>query len=187
MKKIVIPILIISIVIVSFFYYLEINKVHSIKEPLSIEEFDICLTNTPPSTKNPFLTMLPAFIQKFGGPRKRSIEYSEPDEENLTHLIYNGAEVWFSQSGMLQSLTITSPEYSFKIIKGPSIKVGDNISSVKKLFPIAWARRTEAGKVFIELKAMENNQVTFPDINLLFEYDNNSNLITSIAVDLNSS
>ena len=49
------------------------------------------------------------------------------------------------------------------------------------MFPISWAQREEDNRLYIQLKV--DNDFDLPDMRLVFQYDLNTNLITSITFD----
>jgi hypothetical protein len=144
---------------------------------LDIRQFDLTITGRAPSPKNTLLLDESSFLKKFGRPSKISIDSSEMEEAKMTHYTYNGAEVWY-MNNVLQAMSISSPKYCFQLLKGSSIKVGDNISAVIRMFPGSWAAKQFADQVFVTL----GNKTGPVDMSLLFQYNLTTNLITGISV-----
>jgi hypothetical protein len=144
---------------------------------LYIHRFDLTINGKAASPVNTILLDAKDFLRKFGTPAKVSIEYSEVDEDSMTHYTYNGMEAWYMKDE-LQAIEITSPGYCFQLRNGGSIKVGNNIGSVARMFPESWTNKQFAGQVFVSLR----NKTGPVDANLLFEYDVKTNLITGIFV-----
>ncbi|SDW96384.1 hypothetical protein SAMN05444410_107168 [Hydrobacter penzbergensis] len=144
---------------------------------LYIHQFDLTVTGKKASHVNTILLGVKDFLRKFGTPVKVSVEYSEMDEDSMTHYTYKGMEAWYMKDE-LQAMSITSPGYCFQLMNGGSIKVGNNIGSVAKMFPRSWANKQFAGQVFVSLIG----KTGLVDMNFLFEYDVKTNLITGIFV-----
>ena len=148
---------------------------------LLVNQFDIGITGTKAASTNAILLKEPAFLKKFGAPVKKSTEFSEPNDTILTHYTYHGADAWF-RGKILESITLSSAKYSVRFLNGSSIKVGDPISTVKKMFPLSWANRfgnhvsvvLQYGKILV-------------DTNLIFDFDEQTKLITSISCENNNS
>jgi hypothetical protein len=153
------------------------NQKGTSPEVLSIHQFDLSITGRAPSSINSILLGEKKFLKKFGTPSRVSIDSSERDEANMTHYTYNGAEVWY-MNNVLQAMSISSPKYCFQLLKGSSIKVGDNISAVIRMFPGSWAAKQFADQVFVTL----GNKTGPVDMSLLFQYNLTTNLITGISV-----
>ena len=148
---------------------------------LMISQFDIVITGTKASSKDTILLGEPAFLKKLGTPVKKLIEYAETEDTIMTHHIYQGADTWFLRK-RLESITLTSAKYSVKFLNGSSLKVGDHISTVKKMFPLSWANR-QGKQVFVFLQSGK----IIVDVNLIFEFDDQTKLITEISCESNNS
>ncbi len=133
MKKKIFWSLIITLIITSGAFFAK-SQTSSTIDFLFLNQFDLSIAGTPASSINTILLGESAFLQKFGSPASSSTEYSEEEEGNMTHYAYNGADIWYMNDA-LQSMNITSPNYSFQLSNGSSIKVGDNINLVSSIFP----------------------------------------------------
>jgi hypothetical protein len=146
-------------------------------DSLYINKFDLTKSEVKPSAINTLLLGESAFIKKFGNPLKISVEYSEENECKMKHYFYKGAEAWYTNDA-LHAFSISSPDYSLQLLKGGSIKVGDNISCVMRFFPCSWEAKPFPNQVFVSLR----NQKTLVDMSLLFLFNPNTHLITTISV-----
>lgn len=174
-KKIILGIILtITISVITFF-----AKSQSVPviDTLYFNQFDLGLTGVSPSPVNTALLGESDFIQKFGNPLNTSSDYSEEQEANMTHHVYDGAEVWFLNDAV-EAFSITSADYCFQLTNGTTIKVGDDINTVINLFPGSWDTKPFPDQIFVSLWH-QNGPV---DMTLLFQYDLNTNLITSISV-----
>lgn len=143
---------------------------------LDLNKFDISIAGRTPSHTNTILLNQSVFLKKFGRPLKFSTEYSEMDEDSVTHYYYEGADAYFIKND-LRAINIESHKYAFQLIDGTSIKVGDNISALNKLIPVLRID-SEPGRVFVPLC---RGNVSL-DTSLLFEYDIHSGIITSFSI-----
>lgn len=176
MKKTIISGVIIFAAIFSINFIARSQFVPEMDE-INIDQFDLVVTGASPSLINTISLGEQEFLQKFGPPISSGPYYSEMEERDMNHYVYDGAEAYFLDDN-LEAFRITSPNYCFQLLNGTKIKVGDDISSVSGLFPGSWSSRLEPHKVFI---ALRNQGVVF-DMSLLFEFNTNTNLITNISV-----
>jgi len=145
-------------------------------DSINLSAFDMEPTGNGYSSSNTVLLSESAFITRFGAPSSSSTDYSEVDEANMNHYIYSGAQAWFMDN-RLQALEFTSPDYNLVMSNGNSVKVGDPVSTLASMFPNSWAGRT-LNQAFV---ALQNSQGQI-DTNLLFEFDPNTGLITTISI-----
>lgn len=144
---------------------------------LKINQFDLISRKAKASSTNTILLDATSFLQKFGIPVKTTTEYSEVDDTIITHYSYNGADVWY-MNNRLEAMNITSPNYVFQLLKGRTIKVGDNISVVANLFHGSYTNRQFTNQVFIQLE----DQIGPVDMLLIFQFDLHTYQVTEITV-----
>jgi hypothetical protein len=144
---------------------------------ININDFDMCLTTSSYSSLSTILLGESDFLSRFGTPISNSNEYSDEDEAYMKHIVYNGAEIWY-MNNHLETLIFTNSNYKFITSNGDSIQVGDNISVVSSMFPNSWNDKITPNQVFVQLQ----NSTNIVDMTLLFEFDPNTNLITSISL-----
>lgn len=173
-KKIIFSVIIIAaITTISF---LARSQSSESTDTISLGDFDMSPTGTGYSTFNTALLGESEFITKFGAPVSNSTDYSEVEETNMNHYVYSGAEAWFVNN-RLQALVFTTPDYNLVMSNSSSVKVGDAISTVASMFPSSWASRT-SNQVFV---ALQNSQGPI-DMTILFEFDPNTDTITTISI-----
>lgn len=141
---------------------------------IDIAEFDIQKRGLLPDSLNTIRLNQTSFLQKFGLPLEKKIMYSEIDETNMDHLVYNGLDVWFINNNF-ESLSLNSKNYCLIFLNGIEIKVGDDVSSIINLFPKSWLNKRD-DLIFVGLK----DKVRISDMNLIFELDLTTNLISGI-------
>ena len=143
---------------------------------ISVFTFDIVHKDAEVSKPTTIFFDSLQFIKNFGKPKSVSYEKAEMFFGQLvSQYNYKGIQVSYLANDML-GLEITSRNYEFKIIDGSAtIKVGDNTSTLRHLFPNSWKLRRE-GKVFVGLK----NKDVEVDCNILFEF-NKSGIITAFS------
>lgn len=141
---------------------------------VDLNEFDINILGSQMVSTNTLKLNRTDLLQKFGLPLEQLIMYSEIDETNMDHLVYNGLEVWFIND-KLESLSVNSANYCLTFLNGNIFKVGDDVSSIINIYPKSWLNKRD-GQVFVGLK----DHIGSVDMNLLFEYDTNTNLISGI-------
>jgi hypothetical protein len=149
---------------------------------ISVFAFDIIPQGAKISNPTTIFLDSLQFIKKFGKPKSISYEKAEMfDGQLVSQYNYKGAQVSYMANDML-GLEITSRDYEFKLIDGSAtIKVGDNTSTLRRLFPNSWKLRRE-GKVFVALKYKDEEE----DCNLLFEF-NKSGIITAFSYNVDNS
>lgn len=140
-------------------------------------DFDMCATGVSYTPFNTALLDESSFLSKFGTPIISSSEYSNEDEANMNHFVYNGAEAWYMNDN-LQALIFTSSNYKFVMSNGIIIKVGDAISTTSALFPNSWVEMDSPNQVFVQLM----NSSGPVDMTVLFQFDPATGLITSISL-----
>lgn len=173
-KKIIISVIILA-AITSISFLPESQPFES-TDIINVSDFDMSPTGAGYSSINTSLLVESTFVTKFGAPAGNTTEYSEMEETNVNHYVYTGAEAWFMDD-KLQALVFTSPDYNLVMSNGSSIKVGDSISTVANMFPSSWAGRT-SNQVFIGLE----NSLGPIDMTIMFEFDQNTDLITTISI-----
>lgn len=141
---------------------------------IDISEFDIQKRGLLPTSLNTIRLNQTVFLQKFGLPLEKKIIYSEIDETNMDHLLYNGLDVWFMNNN-LESLSLNSENYCLIFLNGNELKVGDDVSLIISLFPKSWLNKRE-DLIFVGLK----DKIRISDMNLIFEFDLTTNLISGI-------
>ncbi len=148
-------------------------------DTLNLVHFDLCPNDNNYSTSNTALLNRSSFLLKFGKPLEKSIRYSKIKKANLIHFVYKGAEAWFKNDN-LESLIFTNSNYKFVLSNGNTIKVGDPISSVSKLFPNSWTERQSYLKNQVYVNLLNSSGPI--DAGLVFEFNSSTDLIKSIAL-----
>jgi hypothetical protein len=143
---------------------------------LSVFGFDILPNGAKISNPTTIFLDSLQFIKRFGKPKSVSYEKAEMFQYQLvSDYKYRGLLVSFLANHML-GIDINNPYYVFKLSDGSAtIKVGDNTTTLRRLFPNSWRLRKD-GKVFVQLK----NKDVVVDCNLLFEI-NKSGIITAFS------
>lgn len=141
-----------------------------------LNQFDI-KPRSSQNLSNSILMNESDFLLKFGLIQNANPDYSEELDSNMNHYFSNGFDVWFLDN-ILQAMEVTSNSYIFQMTNGTIISVGDNINTVATQFPVSWVNKDDSGKIFVCLK---NNNIDI-DMNLTFQYNINTNLITKISV-----
>jgi len=148
-------------------------------DSISFIQFDMCPKDFEYSTTNTSLLKQSNFLTKFGKPLKQTSKYSKFNNAYSTNFIYKGAEAWY-KNDTLKSLIFTNSNYKLVLSNGMTIKVGDSISRLSKLFPNSWNDRksTLKNQVYVELV----NSSGPLDAGLIFEFKPSNGLITTIAL-----
>ena len=155
------------------------------RDTINITEFDLCQKDMDFSSVNTIQYNEFNFLSKFVNPLRISKDYWEVLDDSTNLYLYNGAEVNFYKD-KIESLELNNANYKFILANGISIKVGDNISVVRKLFPKSWdwmKFQTLDNFVFIDLIGPKGPI----DAILSFEFDNKTKMIKSIQYAVNNS
>lgn len=157
----------------------QINDTISNPDSISFIQFDMSPKDFEYSTTNASLLNKSNFLTKFGKPFKQTTKYSKLNNTYLTHFIYKGAESWY-KNDTLKTLIFTNSNYKFILSNGITIKVGDSISRLSKLFPNSWNHRKSSLKnqVYVGLV----NSFGPLDAGLIFEFKPSNGLISTIAL-----
>lgn len=177
--KIFSAIIIFAFIVFSFITKGQIKDTTSKHDSISFIQFDLCPYGIGYSVENTALLSQSKFLRKFGKPLKETRQYSKFNNSYSYNFVYTGAEAGF-KNDTLKSLIFTNSNYKFIFSNGISIKVGDSISSVSKLFANSWNDRktTLKNQIFVELIDSSGPL----DAGLVFEFKPSTGLITTIAL-----
>lgn len=148
-------------------------------DTLNLVHFDLCPNDYNYWALNTALLNRSSFLLKFGNPIKKSIRYSKIKKANLYHFVYKGAEVWY-KNDTLESIIFTNSNYKFVLSNGNTIKVGDSISSLQKLFQHSWKERESYLKNQVYVGLLNSSGPI--DAGLVFEFNPSTGLVKTIAL-----
>lgn len=177
--KIFSVIIILALITFSFITKTKIKDTTSNPDSIGFIQFDLCPYGIGYSLENTALLSQSKFLTKFGNPIKQTRQYSKFNNAYSYNFVYKGAEAWF-KNDTLKSLIFTNSNYKFIFSNGITIKVGDSISSVSKLFANSWNDRKTTLKNQIYVGLLNSSGPL--DAGLVFEFKPSSGLITTIAI-----
>lgn len=155
------------------------------RDTINIAEFNLCQKDMDYSSVNTIQYNEFNFLSKFVNPLSISKDYWEVLDDSTNLYVYNGAEVNFYKD-RIESLELTNANYKFILANGISIKVGDNISVVRKLFPKSWNwMKSEKYHIFVVVDLIGPKGPL--DASLMFDFDPKTKIINKIIFSVNNS
>lgn len=110
----------------------------------------------------------------FGRPEKVSRDTTDSKSYPFTKWIYNGATIYI-QAGRMVNIDLKTPSFGFAF-KGDAVKVGENISKLKQVFPESFLLKTSS-----QLMVGLHYNGELIDSHILFDF-NKAGKITAICL-----